>query len=305
LEIIVTNPPYSNEPYPNDPTRQGTDFGTYGTGSEPVGTTNPYGGTYVDPQTGALNDPYAPPATGAPTYTTVGEETSGPSSKTEVAKEEAANVKDTAVGAGKQVAGVASSEASRVVSEASSQAKSLLSQTRSEVSGQASTQQQRIAGSIHSLAKELGEMASKSDQSGPMADLAQQAARKGGEIAHWLENREPSDLIEELKDFARRKPGTFLLGSLVAGIVVGRLTRGAVAANTSLDSDSSPQRALTETTTDRPSFAAPATSTLGAPVAATYDLPAGGPTTVETTTYTEGVLPEEVPYTQPGGGYTR
>jgi gas vesicle protein len=302
LEITVTNPPYS-EAYPNDPAGQAPRSSSYGAGPEPTETT-PYGGSYVDPQPGALNDPYAPAATSTAGYPTSGQESTGSSSKTDVVKEEAASVKDTAVDAGKQVAGVASSEASKVASEAGTQVKSLLTQVRSEVTGQAGTQQQRIAGSIHSLAKELGEMASKSDQSGPLADLAHQASRKGGEIAHWLENREPSDLIVELKDFARRRPGTFLISSLVAGIVVGRLTRGAVAANTSIDSGSAPQRALEGST--GPSFAAPATSTVGAPLAATYDIPAGGPTTVESTTYgTEGVLPEEVPYTQPGGGFTR
>ena len=32
-------------------------------------------------------------------------------------------------------------------------------------------------------------MASASEQSGPLTDLAQQASRKGGEVAHWLQDQ--------------------------------------------------------------------------------------------------------------------
>ena len=87
-------------------------------------------------------------------------------------------------------------------------------------------------------------MASSSQESGPLTDLAHQASRKGGEIAHWLENREPADVLEEVRAFARRRPVMFLGLCALAGVVAGRLTRGAVAANTSLDSktDVSPRR---------------------------------------------------------------
>ena len=114
----------------------------------------------------------------------------------------------------------------------------------------ADAQQQRIATVVHSLSKELGGMASASDESGPLTDLAQQASSKGGEIATWLENREPSDVLAEVKRFARRRPVMFLGLCAVAGVVAGRLARGAVATNTSLDSpdSGSDTRALTAST---------------------------------------------------------
>ena len=37
-------------------------------------------------------------------------------------------------------------------------------------------------------------------------------------------------MLEEVKDFARRRPGTFLLGAAIAGVLAGRATRGGVAA---------------------------------------------------------------------------
>src|SRR5688500_18492617 len=96
-------------------------------------------------------------------------------------------------------------------------------------------------------------MASKSDESGPMSNVAQEASRRVGEISHWLDNHEPSDLLDEVKRFARRRPGTFLALAAAAGVVAGRLTRGAVAGNTSVDSDTdvTPARAYDSGVYDR------------------------------------------------------
>ena len=139
----------------------------------------------------------------------------------------------------------AKSEVSNVAGEARYQARNLVDQTRSQLRSQASNQQSNVASTLNSWASELGSMASKSDDSGPTTDLAQQASRRVGEISHWLDNHEPSDLLDEVKRFARRRPGTFLALAAAAGVVAGRLTRGAVAANISVDSDTdaTPSRA--------------------------------------------------------------
>jgi len=73
---------------------------------------------------------------------------------------------------------------------------------------------------------------------GPATDLAHQAADKLGDAAQWLEGRDPGSLVEEVRNLARRKPGAFLLGAAAAGVLAGRLTRGAVQASRN-DSQSS------------------------------------------------------------------
>jgi hypothetical protein len=161
----------------------------------------------------------------------------GSSSTADTAQGEAANVKDTAVGAAAGVKDAAKREASSVAQEARYQARSLVDQTRSELRGQASNQQSALAEKLHGWASELGSMASKADESGPMSDLAQEASRKVGEFSHWLENHEPADLLDEVKRYARRRPVAFLAIAAAAGVLAGRVTRGAVAANTSVDSD--------------------------------------------------------------------
>ena len=173
------------------------------------------------------------------TTSTVSSSSEGDST-VETAKSEAANVKDTAADAASGVKDVAKSEVSNVATEAKYQTRNLVDQTRSQLRGQVNNQQSQLASKVHGLASELGSMASKSDESGPMTDLAQEAARRGGEIAHWLETHEPADVLEEVKRFARRRPVAFLALAAAAGVVAGRVTRGAVAANTSVDSDTEP-----------------------------------------------------------------
>ena len=224
--------------------------------TEPVGTESVAGQsvTYGEPTYSTESVVTEPPAYDEASYAT-GSESGG---KREAAKEEAGQVKDTATEAGRQVAGTAKEEAANVVAETKTQAKSLLSQARDELSSQGSTQKDRLTGTLHGFAKELGAMASSSDESGPVTDLAHQASRKGGEIAHWLDNHEASDVLEEVKRFARRRPLAFLGLAAAAGVLVGRLGRGAVAANTSLDSkdsDITPSRAYSGTDTLAPGYA--------------------------------------------------
>ena len=161
-------------------------------------------------------------------------------STVDTAKSEATNVKDTAAGAASGVKDVAQSEVSNVAGEAKYQARNLVDQTRSELQGQVTNQQSQLASRLNGWASELGSMASKSDDSGPMTDLAHEASRRVGEFSHWLDTHEPSDLLDEVKRFARRRPVAFLALAAAAGVVAGRVTRGAVAANTSVDSDNEP-----------------------------------------------------------------
>ena len=147
-------------------------------------------------------------------------------STTDTAKEQAQDVAVQGVAGGKHVASVATEQAKEVASEAGHQAKALLDQARSELMDHAASQQDRLAEQLHSLSHELGSMAAASQQEGLATDLAQQASRQVGTVAHWLSQREPGTLVGELKDFARNKPGTFLAVAAGIGLVAGRMTRG-------------------------------------------------------------------------------
>ena len=147
------------------------------------------------------------------------------SSKKDVAKEEAANVAGETKVAAKNVAGTAKTEAKNVAYEAKNSAKDLLHQAKSDLTSQAGTQQTKAAEGIRSISSQLRSMADAPDQQGVASDLIRQAADRSESVASWLDNRDPGSLLDEVKSFARQRPGTFLLLAAGAGMLAGRLGR--------------------------------------------------------------------------------
>jgi hypothetical protein len=175
--------------------------------------------------THSVNAPLPPPPATTSGATT--QSIDSPSTK-DVAKNEATNVGQTAKEAGTQVAATAADQAKEVADVTKRQAQDLLDQGRAQVREQASTQQQKAAQGLTSLAGELRGLANGTSQGapGPARDLLEQASGKVEEFSTWLQSREPADLLDEVRAFARRKPGMFLLGAAAAGIVAGRMTSG-------------------------------------------------------------------------------
>ncbi|MDQ3714660.1 MAG: hypothetical protein M3381_01200, partial [Actinomycetota bacterium] len=148
----------------------------------------------------------------------------------DVAKQQAAQVGDTAAQAGSQVVDVAKEQAANVASETQAQAKNLLGQTRSELQSQAGQQQQRAASGLRSLGSELQKMANNSDhEDGPASQVARQVADRIDTAASWLQDRDPGQVMTEVQRFARQRPGAFLAIAATAGLLAGRLTRGLTA----------------------------------------------------------------------------
>ncbi|MCF6745793.1 hypothetical protein E9529_16215 [Blastococcus sp. KM273128] len=147
----------------------------------------------------------------------------------DVARDEARNVGQTAAQAGSQVASTAADQAKHVAGETQRQAKDLLDQGRSQLKEQTVAQQQKAATGLSSLAQELRGLADGTSDGapGPARDLLHQASGLVEGFADKLQNREPAQLLDEVRTFARRKPGLFLLGAAAAGVLAGRLTSGA------------------------------------------------------------------------------
>ena len=87
-------------------------------------------------------------------------------------------------------------------------------------------QQQRVASGLKSVGDQLRAMAEGSSEQGPATDIAHQAADKVHQLAEFFQNRDPGSVLDEVRSFARKQPGTFLAISLGAGILAGRLARG-------------------------------------------------------------------------------
>jgi hypothetical protein len=233
--------------------------------------------------THSIDAPFPPPATAGSTSPTSTEKPATENAK-DVAVGEAKNVGQTAAQASTQVASVATDQAKEVVQETQRQAKDLLDQGRSQVKDQVVSQQQKAGQSLSSLAQELRSLADGTSQGapGPARDLLQQASSSVENFASMLQNREPAQLLDDVRSFARRKPGLFLLGAAAAGVLAGRLTSGVKAAHT--DTGSADGFSGQTNYVDP----APTYSDYSAPAASTYTTTG---TTGGTTTGTTGGAP--------------
>jgi hypothetical protein len=140
-------------------------------------------------------------------------------------KEQGSQATQHAGQTGREVAQKAAGHGREVVAEAGRQAHGVMDQAQSQLMEQAGAQQHRAASGLRSLGDQL-RTAAQNGQQGPANDLIRQASGRIGEVADWLEHREPGQVVEEVREFARRRPGAFLGGAALAGLLVGRLTRG-------------------------------------------------------------------------------
>ncbi|THJ68664.1 hypothetical protein E8P82_01825 [Arthrobacter echini] len=181
--------------------------------------------------------------------TGTGAGTSSSDSKKDAAKGEAKKVGEDGKHAAKNVADTATTEAKSVAAEATDQAKDLFSTVSSEVKSQAGAQQEKITEGIRGVSDELKSMAEGSDNP-TVSNLVRQASQRTDSVASWLEGSDASDLLEDVKSYARRKPGMFLLLAGGAGVLVGRLTRGVTGNRDSHKSSRSEQSGRSRSTAD-------------------------------------------------------
>jgi hypothetical protein len=159
--------------------------------------------------------------------------------KTGAAKEQATQVAGDAKDAASNVAGTAKEQAGQVATEVKSQAKDLYGQATSQLKEQAGTQSQKVSEGLRSISDELSSMAAKSDGNGLASELVRNLSGRAGSASSWLDGRDPGTLLDEVKHFAARKPGTFIAIAAGAGILAGRLTK-ALAADAKTDTSTTP-----------------------------------------------------------------
>jgi hypothetical protein len=185
--------------------------------------------------------------TGTATGSTIGAGASGaPASSGADVKAEASHLAGAASDAGTHVAQVAKDETKRVASEAGAQVKNLVQDAGQELRDQAAAQQTRVANGLRSVGSELASMAENSENSGMARDLVQQVSQRANSAAAWLDARDPGSLVDEVKSFARRRPGVFIAVAAGAGLLAGRLTRALVQPAGSDTNSGTSERASTD-----------------------------------------------------------
>lgn len=144
------------------------------------------------------------------------------------AAEAAGQTAATATEGAKQVASEAATQVTEVTRQATDQARELVSQAQSQLHEQATTQTERAAGGLADFGRQLRALGDgRPDQAGIAGDAARQLADKVEGIADRIQERGFDGAVDDLRSFARRRPGAFLLGAAAAGFVAVRLGRGA------------------------------------------------------------------------------
>ena len=129
-------------------------------------------------------------------------------------------------------------QASQLAQELSSQGRGLVAETKQQLQSQAHDQTQNLAQTLFRWGYETQALVDGRPEEAPMVrQYAQQCADKLNDVASEIEERGVEGLIDEVAQFARRRPGAFLLGAAVVGFGGGRLLRGAKSQDDSIDDD--------------------------------------------------------------------
>ncbi|GAA3623665.1 hypothetical protein GCM10022267_07230 [Lentzea roselyniae] len=143
------------------------------------------------------------------------------------ARDEGVEVAQHAREAAGQVGTTVAEQAAQVRRETADQARHVVKDVRERVAAEAESQAQRVSKQLGRIADELGEMARSAPPGSMSAGAIRSASDTSRQAARFLDERGAQGLLDSARDYARRKPGTFLLGAAVAGFLVGRVAKSA------------------------------------------------------------------------------
>jgi len=211
--------------------------------------------------------------------TETGIATDVPAQSTGGKSDRAQDVAGAAADQGRQVADTAMQQARSVAGEATDHARGLVTDALSQVDEEAHRQMGRMVQTLETFSDDLDQMAGQGETSGLASEMARQVANRTRDLGRRLDGREPQEILEDVRGFARRRPGTFLVGALVAGVVAGRFARGAKDASSGGTGTPTHRATSVEPTLSGGlgvSTTEPATEGLGTPLAQPIQTPPGG-----------------------------
>jgi hypothetical protein len=126
------------------------------------------------------------------------------------------------------VASSVKDEMGTVVDEGKRQAARVTDDVRQQVSTRVDQQRGQAASALRTSGDELGSIHTDG-QSALTQQIVKLSSEKLRDAAGYLETHGPSEVLDGVRDFARRKPMMFLLAAGLAGVVAGRVFRSTVA----------------------------------------------------------------------------
>jgi hypothetical protein len=137
-----------------------------------------------------------------------------------------------------QVVGTAKDQAQDLAQQAAQQAKSTVRQLQGDLRERADQEASKFAETVRSASEQMRSMATSAggEQRSLITNLMSEGAQVADRFASQLDEGGVERAVAEVRSWARRNPGGFLLGAAVAGFVAGRLARNLSSANGTSDS---------------------------------------------------------------------
>lgn len=161
----------------------------------------------------------------------------GQQGTTQQVRETAQQTAQQAKEAAGEVAATAKDQVRTVAQEARDQTRHVVHQLRRRTDEQAWQQSRRAAGAIRQWTEQLESAADGVTPDSPMRDVVRQVADRGRRTADYLETEGLTGAVRDVQDFARRRPGLFLAGALVAGFLAGRAVKAVATAEDPAETD--------------------------------------------------------------------
>lgn len=130
-------------------------------------------------------------------------------------------------GGSRQEEGQAKQQSREVARQGQEQASYYAGEARQRIEEQIDTQKERASGELSGISKALrqtGSQLREQDQDS-VGQYAERAAGQTDRLSEYLHEKEASQLIGDVEDFARSRPSVFLGGAFVLGIAAARFLK--------------------------------------------------------------------------------
>ena len=146
--------------------------------------------------------------------------------KIETARAESAEVAETAKQAGKEVMSEVGEQTTAVARTAKDQFGELATQTRQELKAQSEQRGEQLAARMQMWAGQMKALVEgRVEDAGELRSLIGDAQQQLESYASSLRERGPDGVMQDVRAFARRRPGMFLLAAGATGFAIGRIVK--------------------------------------------------------------------------------
>jgi hypothetical protein len=145
------------------------------------------------------------------------------------------------------VAETAGTQAREVMHQAAEQAQSAMGQMQQNLRSRADEEAAKLASTLHDASRQMQSMAEAgAEQQTFAASLVREGANAAERFASHLDDGGVQRVVGDLRGWARRNPGGFLLGAGVAGFLIGRIARNVGQQGSSESPSANGQRQFTD-----------------------------------------------------------